>query len=124
MLDHLDELDPTSVADLSQHMGVTPSTMSIAIDRLERKGFVVRRRDAVDRRRVHVRLTAAGVRVREASSVLDRNRVEALVASLSDDDRSAAVRGLALLASAAGAQGGTRRSDERRRDGRQEGGAA
>src|SRR4051812_41048708 len=70
ILDHLDELDPTTVMDLPAHMGVTPATMSLSIDRLERKGFVVRLRDAKDRRRVHVRLTTAGVRVRDSSSVL------------------------------------------------------
>jgi DNA-binding MarR family transcriptional regulator len=81
-------------------MGVTPATMSLAIDRLERKGYAVRLRDAKDRRRVHVRLTTAGVRVKEASSVLDPLRVEALVARLSDKDRQRAIEGLALLAQA------------------------
>ena len=71
ILDHLDEVEPTTVKDLARHMGVTAATMSMSIDRLERKGYVVRLKDAKDRRRVHVRLTTAGVRVREASSVLD-----------------------------------------------------
>ena len=101
ILDHLDEIDPTTVNDLARHMGVTAATMSLAVDRLERKGYVARLRDHADRRRVHVRLTAGGVRIREASSVLDPPRVEALVARLTADEREAAVRGLALLADAA-----------------------
>ncbi len=101
ILDHLDELEPTTVMDLAAHMGVTSATMSLSVDRLERKGYVVRLRDATDRRRVHVRLTTAGVRIREASSVLDSSRVEALVARLNDADRKRAVEGLALLARAA-----------------------
>src|SRR5689334_3048398 len=101
VLDHLDELEPTTLMDLSRHMGVTAGTMSVAIDRLERKGYVVRLRDAADRRKVHVRLTTAGVRVREASSVLDPARVEMMVARLSDHDRVRAIEGLALLARAA-----------------------
>ena len=103
ILDHLDELEPTTVLDLAAHMGVTAATMSLAIDRLERKGYVVRLRDAKDRRRVHVRLTTAGVRIKEASSVLDPERVQRLVARLSDDDRTRAIEGLGLLASAADA---------------------
>src|SRR5688500_13173029 len=87
ILDHLDEIDPTTVNDLARHMGVTAPTVSLAIDRLERKGYVARLRDGTDRRRVHVRLTSAGVRIREATSVLDPPRVEALVARLSDDER-------------------------------------
>jgi DNA-binding MarR family transcriptional regulator len=102
ILDHLDEVDPTSINELARHMGVTAATMSIALDRLERMGYAVRARDASDRRRVHVRLTSAGVRVRDAASVLDASRVEALIAKLTDDERAAAVRGLALLADAAG----------------------
>jgi DNA-binding MarR family transcriptional regulator len=101
ILDHLDELEPTTVMELAAHMGVTAGTMSLSIDRLERKGYVARMKDAKDRRRVHVRLTSAGVRVREASSVLDPTRVEALVARLSDEDRARAIEGLALLAGTA-----------------------
>ena len=101
ILDHLDEIEPTTVMDLARHMGVTAATMSVGVDRLERKGYVVRLKDAKDRRRVHVRLTTAGVRVREASSVLDPARVEALVARLDDTERAQAIDGLALLARAA-----------------------
>ncbi len=100
ILDHLDETEPTTVMTLAALMGVTAATMSIAIDRLERKGYAVRLKDAEDRRRVHVRLTTAGVRVREASSVLDASRVEALVARLSDEERARAIEGLGLLARA------------------------
>jgi hypothetical protein len=49
-----------------------------------------------------VRLTTAGVRVREASSVLDASRVEALVARLTEEERARAIEGLALLAHAGG----------------------
>jgi DNA-binding MarR family transcriptional regulator len=101
ILDHLDDVDPTTLNDLARHMGVTAGTMSLSIDRLEGKGYVMRIRDTADRRRVHLRLTAAGVRVREASSVLDQTRVETLLGRLDDADREAAIRGLALLAGAA-----------------------
>jgi DNA-binding MarR family transcriptional regulator len=101
ILDHLDDVEPTTLNNLARHMGVTAGTMSLSIDRLERKGYVHRMRDAADRRRVHLRLSTAGVRVRQASSVLDPARVEALVTRLSDEEREAAIEGLALLARAA-----------------------
>ena len=111
ILDHLDEIEPTTVMDLARHMGVTAATMSLAVDRLERKGYVVRLKDAKDRRRVHVRLTTAGVRVRDASSVLDPSRVEALVGRLNDEERAQAIEGLALLARAAQEQMHASRDD-------------
>jgi len=108
ILDHLDELSPTSVMELARHMGVTAGTMSLAIDRLERKGYVVRLRDAADRRRVHVRLTSAGVRVRSARSVLDPARVDAVLARLTEDERVRAIHGLELLARASEEEMATR----------------
>jgi DNA-binding MarR family transcriptional regulator len=117
VLDHLDEIDPITLNGLARHMGVTSGTMSLTVDRLERKGYVVRLRDVADRRRVHVRLTSAGVRVREASSVLDPPLVEAMVARLNDEERAAAIHGLGVLASAA------QRQMEERADRQQEPGA-
>jgi DNA-binding MarR family transcriptional regulator len=100
ILDHLDEVDAMSVTDLAGHMGVTVATMSLAIDRLERRAYVRRDRDPRDRRRVLLRVTPAGVRLREAKSVLDPVRVEQVLAHLSTADRDAALRGLELLARA------------------------
>ena len=101
ILDHLDEIEPMTLNDLARHMGVTPATMSLAVDRLERKGYVIRLRDTVDRRRVQLRLTTAGVRVRQATTVLDPRRIQALLARLTPEEREAAIRGLRLLADAA-----------------------
>ena len=43
-------------------------------------------------------LTPAGVRLREAKSVLDPDRVRALLRRLTPEEREAGIRGLALLA--------------------------
>ena len=101
ILDHLDEELPTTLSDLAAHMGVTPSTMSLSIDRLEEMGYVRRVRDTIDGRRVEITLTARGLRLREAQSVLEPERVRAMLAHLSEPDRTRALDGLALLAGAA-----------------------
>jgi DNA-binding MarR family transcriptional regulator len=102
VLDHLDTVEPTLVKDLAAHMGVTPSTMSLTLDRLEAGGYVRRRRDSKDSRKVGVLLTVAGERVRQASSVLDESLVESLFRQLSPADRERGVEALRLLADAAG----------------------
>ena len=104
ILDHLDEVDAMSVSDLAGHMGVTVATMSLAIDRLERRRYVRRDRDPQDGRRVLLRVTKAGARLRDAKSVLDPIRVEQVLNQLSAADRAAALRGLELLARAANDQ--------------------
>ncbi len=101
ILDHLDEKLPTRLSELADHLGVTASTMSLAIDRLERAGYARRTKGARDRRQVDVRLTGSGARVREAHSVLDQERVHALLSHLPKGERTAALDGLEVLARAA-----------------------
>lgn len=101
ILDHLDDVEATSLMGLARHMGVTPSTMSLSVDRLARKGYVRRARDPGDGRRVRLLLTPAGVRVKEAQSVLEPERVRGMLARLSATERADALRGLGLLARAA-----------------------
>lgn len=114
ILDHLDDVEPTNVGELALHMDVTPSTMSIAARRLVRQGYVRRERDPDDRRRVLLRLTDAGVRVKSEKSVLDPERVEALLDQLDPGEREDALRGLSLLAEAALRMG--RSGDARRKE--------
>jgi DNA-binding MarR family transcriptional regulator len=101
ILDHLDTVDPTTLGDLARHMGVTPATMSIAIDRLVRGGYVTRARSAADRRRAELRLTESGQRIKRASSVLEPERVKAVLEQIPVKERAAALAGLARLAAAA-----------------------
>jgi DNA-binding MarR family transcriptional regulator len=101
ILDHLDEVDSTGMLTLAGHMGVTASTMSLTVDRLVRSGYVTRDRDARDARRVALRLTKDGARVKERKSVLDRELVAVMLGRMKPRDRSAALGGLELLAKAA-----------------------
>src|ERR1051325_5921024 len=39
VLDHLDDVEGTALFDLARHMGVTASTMSLTVDRLEAGGW-------------------------------------------------------------------------------------
>ena len=100
ILDHLDDVQATSLFDLARHMGVTASTMSLTIDRLQRTGYVLRARSKVDRRRVDLLLTPAGVRIKKQQKVLEPDLVAAVLAHLDERKRRQALRGLELLAEA------------------------
>ncbi len=101
ILDHLDEVEPMGLTELARHMGVTTSTMSLAVDRLERQGYMVREKDPADGRRVRLRLTEAGGRIKEKDKVLDPERLRAVLGRLPPWELEDAVHGLALLARAA-----------------------
>jgi len=101
ILDHLDDREPTSLMTLAKHMGVTASTMSLTVDRLVRSGHVVREKDPADARRVCLRLTPAGLRIKTMEKVWDPELVRDLLARLPAEEREAGLRGLELLATAA-----------------------
>jgi DNA-binding MarR family transcriptional regulator len=102
VLDHLDADEAMSLKDLAQHVGVTAATMCIAVDRLVAGGWVRRDPDRDDGRRVRLRLTRSGARMKAAQTVLDPDRVRRLLERLTVAERADALRGLALLARAAG----------------------
>jgi len=101
VLAFLDGADPTMVGELAEHMGVTASTMSLTLKRMEDAGYVRRDRDPADRRVTDVRLTEAGVRTRDAQRELDPDRLDRALGLLDPAERRDALRGLALLAAAA-----------------------
>jgi len=53
------------LGDLSKRMYLHPSTLTAAVDRLEKKGYVLRNRIKKDRRVINVQLTPKGNRLAE-----------------------------------------------------------
>lgn len=77
------ELTPT---ELARHRMITSGGMTAALDRLERKGMVVRVPNPADRRGSLVRLTEQGRAVVDASMVLHSETEHELVAPLGEKD--------------------------------------
>jgi MarR family transcriptional regulator, organic hydroperoxide resistance regulator len=101
VLDHLDEDESITMQELALHLGVTPSTMSITVDRLSKLGYIKREKDKRDSRRVNLYLTAHGNKIKRSKSVLDASRVTTMLSRLTESERSDALKGLGLLATAA-----------------------
>ncbi len=101
ILGHLHPIRPVGAGDLARHLSLRPSTVSEAVKRLERLGYLVRRPVKGDRRRLELYLTPQGAAAMKAGSILDSGRVGLLLDRLSPAERRAAVRGLGLLARAA-----------------------
>lgn len=101
LLSHLDEAKSTTTGQLARHLGVTGSTLSAAVQRLEAQGYLTRRPRAGDRRTIELRLTMRGTEAMTATSVLDRRRVAEVLKRLAPAERRRALAGLALLARAA-----------------------
>lgn len=101
ILEQLDPASPITVGELAQRLGVTPATISIQLARLVRLRLVVREADPGDGRRVRIRLSEAGARMRNLRSLLDPERVRAALARLTEKELEAAITGFRALAAAA-----------------------
>ena len=99
ILVHLDPARPLSVSLLARHLGLSVSTVSEALTKLERYGYVGKR-GGTDRRRVGVVLLPKGVRAIQASSVLESARLRAVLRRLPASGLLHVTRGLARLARA------------------------
>lgn len=56
LLDHIGRVGPVSPSDLTTQLRVHPATLTGILDRLEIGGWIIRERDAPDRRRVRLRV--------------------------------------------------------------------
>lgn len=101
ILSHLDCDRGMSPRDLAQHLDVVPSTLSATIARLVRLGYMTSNATTSDKRERELRLTVKGAQAMASTSVLDADKVRAVLKKLSQQDRADAIRGLQLFARAA-----------------------
>lgn len=101
ILVHLDREVGLSPRTLAGHLSVAPSTLSAALTRLEKLGYLTNNPAEKDRRKRELRLTSRGAEAIAATSVLDAEKVRAMLKQLKPKERKEALRGLALLAEAA-----------------------
>jgi DNA-binding MarR family transcriptional regulator len=86
---------------VARHLGIPKSSASEQVKSLERRGFLTRRRDPDDERRLSIVLTASGAARIRKDSILDLVRLAAALKKLSAGDRRALLAGLERLATAA-----------------------
>ena len=101
LLVHLDVEIAVSPRELAKHLGVSPSTLSAAIARLEKLGYLSIKASEQDKRRRELRLTQRGAAAIGSTSVLDAKRVRTMLNQLTAAERKRALEGLHLLARAA-----------------------
>ncbi len=102
MLHHVLEEGGVQLGQVAWHLALPKSTASALVKDLERRGFLTRRRDPSDERRLAITLTPLGRERVRADSVLDRDGLARALAALEPEERLAMLAALERLAAAAG----------------------
>lgn len=83
--------DQVALGELAEHLQIRPHSAVGLVNRLEKQGLVSRKTNPVDKRRVHVGLTAHGREVLETLSAAHRDELRRLGPGIGDLLRRLAV---------------------------------
>jgi DNA-binding MarR family transcriptional regulator len=93
-----------SLTDVATHLGVTPATASVLVDRLVRRGLLHRDAHPHERRRIRLSLTRTGSRHLRQVRAATRRRLEAILTAVPARDRAAISAGVLVLRHAFGSR--------------------
>jgi DNA-binding MarR family transcriptional regulator len=96
----LDRTPGACLSSVADHLGVATATASVIIDRLVRRGLLVRAHDPRERRRLVLTLTPAGVQHLERARSLTRSWMAELLAPLAPASLRRIAEGVDLLGGA------------------------
>ena len=86
-----------NMSAIARELSVTVGTLTIAVNNLVKKGYVVRRRGQKDRRIVYISLSEKGRRAYEHHAELHRKMIEGIRSSLSSEEMEVLVKTLKHL---------------------------
>ncbi|UWP58059.1 MarR family winged helix-turn-helix transcriptional regulator [Ruminococcus gauvreauii] len=88
---------PMNMSSIAKKMLVTMGTLTISMNSLVKKGYVMRERSEEDRRVVFIRLTEKGKRAYYHHEAFHREMIEAVVKGLAEDEKEILVTSLTQL---------------------------
>ncbi len=88
---------PSRMGEISKAIGVTLATLTVACDKLENKGLIVRARSSRDKRVVNVSLTARGQAVYEYHKQFHQRMLEAALSDLTPQETAILAESLLKL---------------------------
>lgn len=71
---------------IAKSLNITPGTLTTAIKKLEKKGYVIRNQDEIDKRKVNLLLTSKGKGVNIKHEAFHKEMVEEMVKDLTVND--------------------------------------
>lgn len=94
MLVAIGEREHGAMSDVARHAALTNGTVTTAVKKLEKKGYVIRTRDEEDRRKLRVRLTDRGQVAVQAHEAFHTALCDGIWTNLDEGMRTPFVKGL------------------------------
>ena len=91
----LHETNPMNV--IANRLGVTLATLTVMINKLEKRSYVKRERNSKDRRQVLVALTTKGRKAMRAHDIFHKKMVESALADLSPEEEGVFVKAVGKI---------------------------
>ena len=92
-----DPANQPTITAVAQMLEITPPSATVAIKRLEKKGYVTKERCPDDARRVHVHLTKEGHRAEIAHRYFHRQMVRAITNTMDEQEKQILLRSVRKL---------------------------
>ena len=89
--------EPKNMSTIAKLLSVTVGTLTIAMNSLMKKGYVIRERGKEDRRVVYISLSEKGLRAYRHHEEFHRQMIEAVLENLTEDETESLVKALAKL---------------------------
>ena len=89
--------EPKNMSTIAKLLSVTVGTLTIAMNSLVKKGYVIRERGKEDRRVVYISLSEKGLRAYRHHEEFHRQMIEAVLENLTEDETESLVKELAKL---------------------------
>ncbi len=86
-----------TISEISDCLGISLPSVTLAINKLVKKGFVEKQKSQRDGRMVHVRLTALGNKVNRAHEYFHRKMAASIAGDMEEDEKAALLRGMGKL---------------------------
>lgn len=88
---------PKSIKNIALDLGITLSSVTIAVNKLEKKGLLQKKKSGIDGRSVLVILTQMGIKENDVHNHFHKKLVQAVAAGISEREREVLLCGIVNL---------------------------
>lgn len=97
ILQHVQKQENVGIKEIASHLSISQNTASDHIKRIIKKGFLLKKRDPNDERKVILFLTEEGKDVVHRNTSLDEEKLDTIFLALSDEEKEMILNSFELL---------------------------